>query len=151
MNDVINGSDVLLMINLGTPGSPSLTVIGCQRDSSFEEISDTIDVSCKSARSMRVLSGRYSQNVSLDALFVSSFQSYMRLKNANRDGEFVTLARIEDGLITQRILAKIDAMSESFPDQAESTIAVSLTADGEIENVWIIGIGVLSEVFIAYV
>lgn len=146
----LNGTDILVMIDLGTPGSPALTVIGCQRDSTFEEASDSIDVSCKGSRAQRVLSGRYSVSISLDALWVQSFESYQLLKSANREGEFVTLARIEAEVITQRISAMINSMSESFPDQGESLISVSLSPNGSIENVWIIGEGVLGEVFIAY-
>jgi len=144
----MNGSLLLVMLDLGTVLVPDYQVVGCQRDATFEEASDTIDNSCKSSRSMRVEPGRYSSTVTLDFLYVANRSDFLKLKNANRDGEMVILARQEDGVIVQRANAKIDSMSASFPDQAESVISSSFTVDGEILNLWVIGVGVIGSVFI---
>jgi len=126
----MNGTDLLLLANTGTPTVPVYEVVGCQRDATIEETTDTIDVSCKDSRAMRVLPGRFSGTISLDALYVPTNDAYLALRQANRDGELILVARQEDGVVTETVNAKIDSISEAFPDQAEATISVSLTIDG---------------------
>ena len=60
----MNGTDILLYVNTGTPAVPAYTVVGSQRDVTFEESTDEIDVSSKDSRAKRVLPGRYSASVS---------------------------------------------------------------------------------------
>jgi TP901-1 family phage major tail protein len=126
----MNGTDLLLLANTGTAGAPTYEVVGCQRDATIEESSDTIDVSCKDSRAMRVLPGRFSGSISLDALYVPTDAAYLALRAANRNGELILVAREVDGVVEETVNAKIDSMSESFPDQAEATISISLTIDG---------------------
>jgi len=146
---MLNGSDILLMLDFGSAETPDYEVIGCQRDSTIEEASDTIDFSCKDSRGQRVDYGRFSSTVSLEALYISSRADFLALRSANRAGEKVILAQRESGEITQRFSAKIDNMSQSFPDQGESTIAIALQVDGFLVSSWVIGEGVIGEVFIS--
>lgn len=127
----MNGTDFLLLVNTGTPEVPAYTVVGSQRDATIDEATATIDVSSKDSRAQRVLPGRYSSTITLDALYVPDDIAYQALKKANRDGELILVARQENGVVTETCLAKIDSMSESFPDQGEATISISLTVDGE--------------------
>lgn len=145
----MNGSDILVLLDFGTAETPDYQVIGCQRDSTFEETSDSIDESCKDSRAQRVDPGRFSASISLDYLFVRGRADQVALKNANRNGEKITLARSESGVITQRAIAKIDSVSEVFADQGESVVSLACTLDGFITESWIIGEGVIGEVFIA--
>jgi len=131
----MNGSDFLLLVNTGTPSVPSYEAVGCQRDSTVEETSDTIDFSCKDSRAQRVDYGRYSSTISLDSLYVPDNASYAALKQANRDGELILVAREENDVVTETALAKIDSISESFPDQGEAAASISLTVDGNWEAV----------------
>lgn len=131
----MNGTDLLLLANTGTPSVPSYEVVGCQRDATIDESSDTIDVSCKDSRGQRVLPGRFSGSISLDALYVPDDAAYLALRTANRDGELILVAREEAGVTTETVNAKIDSISESFPDQGEATISVALTIDGFWESV----------------
>lgn len=82
----MNGTDILLLVNTGTPGSPVYEVVGSQRDVTFEETTDEIDVSSKDGRAKRVLPGRYSASISLDALYVPTGAAYQALKDAMRNG-----------------------------------------------------------------
>lgn len=126
----MNGTDLLLLANTGTPTVPTYEVVGCQRDATLEETTDTIDVSCKNSRAQRVLPGRYSGTISLDALYVPTNAAYLALVDANRNGELILVARQEDGVVTETVNAKVDTISETFPDQDAATISVSLTIDG---------------------
>ncbi len=126
----MNGADLLLLANTGTPGVPAYSVVGSQRNATFDESTDTIDISSKDSRAQRVLPGRYKGTISLDALYVPTDAAYQALKNANRNGELILVAREEAGVVVETVDAKIDSISEKFPDQADSTISISLTIDG---------------------
>lgn len=126
----MNGTDLLLLVNTGTTEAPTYEVVGSQRDATLDEASDTIDFSSKDSRAQRVAPGRYSGTISLDALYVPTDTAYQKLKAANRDGTMILVAREEAGVVTETVTAKIDSMSESFPDQGEATISISLTIDG---------------------
>lgn len=147
----MNGSDLLVLVNMGTDADPDFQVIGCQRDSTFEEVSDTIDNSCKSSRAQRVDFGRYSGTISLDFLFVSNRADFILLRDANRNGEKVLIAAQSEDVIIRRALCKIDTMSSTFPDQAESVVSISLSIDEFVLDAWVIGVGILGSVFITYV
>lgn len=126
----MNGTDLLILVNTGTPSVPVYEAVGSQRDATIEESSATIDISSKDSRAMRVLAGRFSGSISLDALYVPTNAGYQALRQANRDGELILVARELAGVVQEIVSAKIDSMSESFPDQGEATISISLTIDG---------------------
>ena len=127
----MNGTDVLLLVNTGTEALPVYEAVGSQRDVTFEEATAAIDVSSKDGRAARVLPGRYSSSLSLDALYVPTNDDYDALKDAMRDGEMILVAKEVDGTTTETATALITTMSESFPDQGEATISISMTIDGE--------------------
>lgn len=125
-----NGSDTLILANIGSVETPSYMVVGCQRDATWEETSETIDVSCKDSRAQRVLPGRYAGTLSLDALYIPDDEAYLALQAANRNGELVLLARQEAGVVIETVSAKVDSLSEAFPDQDAATVSASFTFDG---------------------
>ena len=126
----MNGSDVLLLVNIGTAAVPVYQAVGSQRDVSFDEATEEIDVSSKDSRAKRVLPGRYSSTLSLDALYVWEDDGYRALREAMRDGELILVAREDDGTTIETADALITSLSESFPDQGEGTISISMTIDG---------------------
>ena len=119
----ISGTDVVLYV--------STNAVGYQRNVTFEETTEEIDVSSKEERSKRVLAGRYSSAVTLDALFVPSDTAYGALKTAMRSGSTVTVARYKDGAEIEHADAIVTSLSESFPDQDGATVSVSLVIDGD--------------------
>ena len=125
-----SGTDVLLLVNTGTPSVPTYEAVGSQRDASFDEATAEIDVSSKESRAKRVLPGRYSANVTLDHLYVPNDAGYLALKSAMRDGELILIARQEDGAVTELASALITSLSDKQPDQAEAVVSISLTIDG---------------------
>lgn len=126
-----NGTDVLLLVNTGTPLVPVYEVVGSQRDVTFDEATEEIDVSSKDSRAKRVLPGRYSASISLDSLYVPTNDAYQALRSAMRDGELILVARQNDGVTEETADALVTTLSESFPDQGEATVSTSLTVDGE--------------------
>lgn len=126
----INGTDVLLLANTGTELVPAYEAVGCQRDVTFEETNEEIDVSCKDQREKRVLAGRYSASISLDGVYVPTCDAYLALRAAMRNGDLILVARQEEGTTLETANALITSLSGSFPDQGEGTISVSLTIDG---------------------
>jgi len=118
------GTDVLLEV--------AGVAVGCQRDVTFTENTAAIDVSCKEQREQRVLGGRYSSEITLDALYVFDDVSYLALQAAMRSGDLVTITRTEDGGAGDSSAdALVTSISDRFPDAAESTVSVSLVIDGE--------------------
>jgi TP901-1 family phage major tail protein len=130
----MNGTDFLLLVNTGTAEVPAYTVVGSQRDATVDETTATIDVSSKDSRAQRVLPGRYSSTISLDALYVPDDAAYQALVAANRDGELILVAKQVAGVVTETANAVVTSISEGYPDQGEATISVSLTIDGEWES-----------------
>lgn len=126
-NNAINGTSILLLADVG--GTP--TVVGSQRGVTFDETSDTIDVSSKESRSMRVISGRYSTTVSLEHLYVPTDLAYLALNTANRTGAFITIRRQELASDTEEASAIVTSISGDFPDQGEAVISVELQIDGD--------------------
>jgi len=125
-----NGADVLLLVNTGTAAVPVYEAVGSQRDVTFDEATEEIDVSSKDSRAKRVLAGRYSATLSLDALYVWTDDGYRALRDAMRDGNLILVAREDDGTTIETADALVTSLSESFPDQGEGTISISLTIDG---------------------
>lgn len=127
----MNGSDILLLVNTGTPAVPVYEAVGCQRDVTFDETTEEIDASCKDSRAKRVLAGRYASNISLDAVYVPDDDAYNALKDAMRDGELILVARQEKGVTTETANALVTSLSTVVADQDVVTISVSLSIDGE--------------------
>jgi len=126
----INGTDVLLYANTGTVLVPVYTLVGSQRDVTFDESNDEIDVSNKDERAKRVLAGRYSASVSLDALYIVDDAAYLALRDAERDGDLILIERVEASGRDETATALITSLSEALPDQGEATISISMTIDG---------------------
>lgn len=127
----MNGTDVLLLANTGTDETPVWTAVGCQRDMSIEETNEEIDMSSKDGRAKRVIAGRWSASISLDALYVPDDTAYLALWNASKDGDKIKVQIEESGASTWQADAMIANMSKEFPDQGAATIAIDLTIDGE--------------------
>jgi len=127
----MNGTDILVLVNTGTALLPVYQVVGSQRDVKFNEKNDTIDVSSKDQREQRVLAGRYSCDVSFDALYVSSDAGYQALKTAMRAGNLIKILRQESGAALEEANAIVTGLSEAGPDQDAATVSVDMTIDDQ--------------------
>lgn len=127
----INGVDILLFVNTGSPGSPVWEAATGQRGATFDETTDEIDASSKDSRSKRVLAGRYGSTISMDGLYVPSEATYQALVAANRNGTFILVVRQEEGVDVEQATALVTDISMDAPDNDVSTCSISLTIDGE--------------------
>ena len=127
----MNGTDILLLVNTGTPLVPVYVAVGSQRDATFGETTDAIDVSSKDTRARRVLPGRYSAEITMDALYVPSDTAYLALQVAMRDGELIKILHEESGASLEEATAVVTDLSQAAPDQDGATVSVGLAIDGE--------------------
>ncbi len=125
----MNGADILLLANTGTDQSPTWTAVGSQRGVTFEETNEEIDMSSKDSRNYRVIAGRYSAKLSLEALYVPNDAAFLALQAALRDGELIKVRREESGVETEEAPALITSMSTEGPDQDAAVISIELTLD----------------------
>ena len=132
----MNGADVLLLVNLGTEDSPTWAIVGSQRDVTFDESTEEIDVSSKDGRARRVIPGRYGATVSLDGLYVPDCLAYAALRDAMRLGNLIQIQRQESEAALEYAYALITGLSQGMPDQGEATISADLTIDGEWSEYW---------------
>ena len=133
MLNAMNGTSILLLVNIGTPGSPSYMAVGSQRDATFGEKTNAIDVSSKDSRATRVLPGRYSADISMDALYVPSDAAYQALRDAMRNGTMIKVVREELGVAFEEAEAVVTDLSQAAPDQDGATVSVGLS----IDNQWV--------------
>jgi hypothetical protein len=118
-----NGTDILVLIE----GN----VVGSQRDASFDEKTESIDASSKVSRAKRVLPGRYSGTVSLEALYVPTDTAFQSLLSAMRNGTFVTVRRQENGAGLEEAEAIVTSLKTGAPDQDVSIVSAELEIDDE--------------------
>ncbi len=128
----MNGTDILLLVNTGTPTVPVYEAIGSQRGVTFTENTAEIDVSSKDSRAKRVIPGRYSAKVSMEALYVPEDAGYQALKAAMLDGTPILVARSIEGVTTEIATAIVTDLSPEGPDQEAATVSVELS----IDNFW---------------
>lgn len=119
----MNGADVLVLIDG--------VLVGSQRDVTFDESNEVIDLSSKNSRARRVEYGRYSATVSLELLYVPTDAGRIALATASRDGTKVTLRRQEEGSALEEATAVVASYSAAAPDQDAATVSVSFEIDGE--------------------
>jgi TP901-1 family phage major tail protein len=119
----MNGTDILIAID----GD----IVGSQRDVSYEETTEEIDVSSKDGRAGRYLPGRYGATMSLDALYVPTDTAYLALQAAMRNGTTVDVWSMEEAIVIESATAIVTSLTRSGPDQGEAVVKCSLRIDGE--------------------
>jgi hypothetical protein len=126
-----NGTDVLLLVNTGTPTVPVYEAMGSQRDVSFEETTAEIDISSKDSRAWYGLPGRYKATLTLDALYIPDNAGYLALQAAMRDGTTILVAKQDDAVVTETATGIVTSLGDKDPDQAEATVSVAISISGE--------------------
>ena len=127
----INGVDILIYVNTGSPGSPVWEAATGQRGATFDETTDEIDASSKDARAKRVLAGRYGSTISMDGLYVPDEATYQAVQSAMRNGTFILVRIQEEGVDVEEANAIVTSLSRGAPDNDVATCDISLTIDGE--------------------
>jgi predicted secreted protein len=130
----LNGSAILLLVNLGTPTVPIYEAVGSQRGVTLAETTEEIDVSSKDGQAGRYLPGMYQAIISLDSLYVPDDAAFLLLRNALRSRTMVRLWIMENGNIVEGADAFVTRLSRNAPDQGETTISCTLRIDGSVEQ-----------------
>lgn len=126
----INGADVLILVDVGV-SAPSFIVAAGQRDVTFDESNNLIDISSKdTGRIEEVLMGRLTQTVTLDMLFINGDAGYLALKDASRNGTSVTIRRQFQGAPIEDATAFVETRSETFPDQDAGLVSLAFRLSG---------------------
>jgi len=126
----INGADVLIIVDVGA-SVPNFVVAAGQRDVTFDESNNIIDISSKdTGRIEEVLVGRLTQNVTLDMLFINGDAGLIALRDASRNGTEISIRRRFQGQDIEQVTAFVETRSESFPDQDAGLVSLSFRLSG---------------------
>jgi hypothetical protein len=126
-----NGTDVILLANIGTDVAPNYVVVGSQTDVKFDEKNATIDLSNKqSGRFKEWIPGRWEGTVTLDHLYVPQEQGFLALRNASRNGTMIRVMRQEFGNQIEWSEGLVSQISEQYKDQAAATVQVVVNISG---------------------
>ncbi len=126
----INGADVLILVDVGV-SAPSFVIAAGQRDVTFDESNNLIDISSKdTGRIEEVLVGRLTQTVTLDMLFINGDAGLIALKDASRNGTSITIRRRFQGADIEDATAFVETRSETFPDQDAGLVSLSFRLSG---------------------
>lgn len=126
----VNGADILVIIDVGV-SAPSFVVAAGQRDVTFDESNNLIDISSKdTGRIEEVLMGRLTQTVTLDMLFINGDAGYLALKDAARNGTSIDIRRRFQGADIEQVTAFVETRSETFPDQDAGLVSLSFRLSG---------------------
>lgn len=125
----LNGKDILVAIS-------GHGVIGSQRGVTFNEQTNLIDISSKRSRAQFALPGRYSTQISLEALYIPNASGYNALKAAMRNGTYVTLIRSEDQTGSgqsniEAIQCVVTGLSTAGPDNDAAVVSADFGSNGE--------------------
>jgi hypothetical protein len=131
----MNGTDILLLVNTGTPESPVYEAAASQRNYTQTENTAARDSSSKDAREAANEPGRYSATLSLEALYIPTDDAFLALQTAMRDGEKILIVRQEDGVEIEGALCVITSLVRNAPDQETATYSAELTLDGAFSAV----------------
>ncbi|MDZ4346864.1 MAG: hypothetical protein U1E51_31005 [Candidatus Binatia bacterium] len=116
-----NGSTVLLYAG----GS----LLGFQRDVTFDRRVDEIDISSKESRAFRVIAGRTKYTAQCDALYIDDDAAYMVLDAAADAGTLITVVKNVDSIDEKEAEAIVSGLSDKHHDQGVSTVSLTLTID----------------------
>lgn len=122
----VNGADVVLLVNTGTPATPVWEQVASQQDVTFDETTDYIETSSKDSRNRKGLPGRYSWSVSFDSLYIPGGSQYAALRDAMRNGVIIEIRRRESGTDVEKSGGVLTTLSNSFPDQGAATVAATI-------------------------
>ncbi len=126
----INGADILVIVDVGA-STPSFVVAAGQRDVTFDESNNLIDISSKdTGRIEEVLMGRLTQTVTLDMLFINGDAGYIALKDASRNGTSISIRRRFQGADIEEVTAFVETRSETFPDQDAGLVSLAFRLSG---------------------
>lgn len=124
------GNVVLLAVNVGTIDTPVWEPVASQRNVTFNESRDLVDVSSKDTDAQKNLPGRYSSTVTLQHLYIPGSGSYLKLRQAMREGSTIKVRRREFGADLEEADATLTNLTGEFPDMGAAVCSATLNVSG---------------------
>lgn len=128
VGDLPAGSGVKLKVLITSTD----TVIGSQTTFNSEERRNAIDYSSKDSLNRRVLGGRYSGTVTLDAVYVPADTAQNQVRDDIRAGNLHKITIAEDGADD----VDVQALPVSYSFQADDDDVAVLSISYEIDDQW---------------
>lgn len=129
----VNGKDIVLQVNTGTVGSPSYTTLAAQTNVEFTITNSNIDASTKDSASSKFEYGRKTETATVDFLFDKTGADIAALRDAIRNRTKLLVRRYDtgDSTVKETATVVIDDFTESFPDQDNAVVTVTISVDGD--------------------
>lgn len=122
-----SGTGVLLKVNITDSAGTDWATVGGQRGLAVDSSGNVIDLSHKgTGRVKSVIVGRLTKTITLDGLVAVIDNAQTELEDAHENGTEVQLAEYKDGVILKTTTAVVTDVKKNYPDEAESTLTVSL-------------------------
>lgn len=128
--DRMNGNDVLMLVNTGTPESPVYAELTGQRDMSMGRTRPWIDLGAKGDDVEVGSVGRRSYPLTVDVIYDPTDTAYLALVAAFEAKETILVRRSELGIDVEEAEAHILDMTMKAPQEAASVVAVQLRVTG---------------------
>lgn len=135
MGGEVLGNIVLLAVNVGTEADPIWEAVASQRNVTFNENRDLVDVSSKESDKQKNLPGRYTATIQLQHLYIPGSASFLKLRAAMRDGSKLKVRRQEFGSYIEETDATITNMTSEFPDMGAAVCSATLNASDGFQPV----------------
>lgn len=120
----LDGASVLVLVNVGDELNPEWVPVAEQTGLTREVSRNMIDVSHKNEPHTRWLYGKQDGTVTLESLYVPGDAAMQAIRKALHDGVTVILRRSENGVDVEEAEALVQTISDEWPDNDASTVAV---------------------------
>jgi TP901-1 family phage major tail protein len=124
---------IVIEVNTGDDVTPVWTVVGGQRNATFSEETETVDLTTMDSDGYQEFGyGLGSWTIECDGLYIPSAQGYSALKDAQRNKTNVQVRIQEDGQPTEVGEALVTSRELEGAYDGESTYNVSLQGTGKL-------------------
>jgi predicted secreted protein len=138
----VNGSAVLIAVNIGTNESPDFEIIPCQTSGEYDLSRETVDTSCKDSPDNTNIPGAADRTVSVESnisawpeLVANPANAEMYLRKAAETGTQVKGAIVVSGTRLEEFTATITSLQISADRESPTTMSIELAISGALTPV----------------
>ena len=131
----IDGSDVLLMVDVGTDTESDFVAVAAQQDLTISESRDIREVTSKLDDHKKKEYGEMDTTASLESLFVVDDSGEELLRSAVQDATKVTIRIQESDVEIEEGTVLVSSLERNFPRNDNSTFSAELEFDGPLTTV----------------
>lgn len=127
----LDGTNVVLLANTGTPSVPVWSRVAAQKNVQFSEDTAEIDASSKDdGQNATFIPGRNSATIALEHLREVGDAGFAALRSAKRNRQLILVRRQEFGNDLEEANALVTNISDSYPDSEAGTVSIALRVSG---------------------